>query len=126
MKLNLIIIFLILLSASAYADEISFRAFREKFSPGDTLQLEISILSKPEFPMESKNIKFRSSSSENIRIAPFLTKLNDTLYFLSFDIPQGLNDGIYSVVIENLLFKENGKLVEKSFKKDIKIGREHI
>lgn len=120
MKLSLVVIFLILLSASVYAEELSFSAFREKFSPGDTLQLEISVIAKPEFPMESKNIKFRSSS-ENIRVAPFLTKLNDTLYFLSFDIPQGLSDGTYSVVIESILFKENGKLIEKSLKKDINV-----
>ncbi len=103
-------LFLILLSSLASASEFSFNNLKASYSPGETFQSELSIQVKPEFLPQSKDITLEASDGSSIRIAPFMSKLKDNLYFISFDLPLDIADGTYSVVVENMVFMQDGKL----------------
>src|SRR3989344_8556690 len=110
MRLLYSLLFLILLSSLASASEFSFNNLKTSYSPGETFQSELSIQAKPEFLPQSKDIKLEASNGSSIRIAPFISKLKDKLYFISFDLPLDLAGGSYSLVVENMVFMQDGKL----------------
>lgn len=89
-----------LLLPSVFAQEITSNIYQEVYQPGETFQFEFSAKNLASEP-STANIKLFDSSNNEIKVAPFLLKI-DQNYFVYFDLPENLADGSYKVVLNKL------------------------
>ncbi len=107
------VVFLFLSLSMAFADQhVSITLSRYVHASGETVQAEIS-LSNPARELTSKQIKVRDASGVVVNVAPFLLQLHDQ-YFLYFDLPEILQEGAYTLSLENVPFVVNGTLIEET------------
>ncbi len=117
-------VFLLLsLSFSVHAQElISSKLYKDVYSPGETIQLEIFTQDPIKDP-QSKDISLTQDDTK-VAISPFLKKINQDHYFLFFNLPLTIKDGSYKLGISNIPFIVNGILQEQSHSVGLNIKKE--
>ncbi len=92
-------------------DLIKITPYNIELSPGEVFQAEI-LLEDPASELKKQDIKLYSSTNTQQHIAPFLKELSKDYYFLYFELPFPLENGNYTLKLENLNFIINGVLTE--------------
>lgn len=120
MKFKFIIFFLILFSLNTSAQEINL--LKPIYSPGETLQADIDLqtmaLTKDITP---SNVAFLNASQQNMAVGVILTKISENHYFIYFDLPTQLKDGIYYLNIKDINYRENEVLKQTTISEQFNI-----
>lgn len=115
-----LILLILILAPFAYADKVDLIIYKEIFNPGETVQLVVNLNENPVYKPEINILKFLDSSGSEIKIAPFISRIKDDLFFYSFVLPE-IKDGPYILSLSNLKYVVNNTLKEFSFSKNISI-----
>ncbi len=115
MKKFLIYWFILLLSIlNVYSEShIDVRLYENTYSPGSSLQADISLNTIK--PIDPKDVWIADKYGQKTKISPFLLNLQNSKYFLYFDIPSSLSPGDYNLLIENLFHASDGKLIQDDY-----------
>src|SRR3989338_10597055 len=111
--------FLLLLIALpiASAAEVDLRLYKDKYSAGETLQVDININKMPLNEFDLDSINFVDSDNNEVKIAPFFHKIRENKYYLYFDLP---TKGEFKLRVNNFLYKEDN-LIAKNFETNVSV-----
>ena len=124
MRQVIFILILLVLAEAAYATEFfSHKVHREEYSPGETVQIELELLQRPEKAITPLNLVLRDRANNKIRVSSFFLRTHENKYLIHFDIPEPTLDGNYEVSIVDALFKEDGVLKKIEYPIPLKIKR---
>jgi len=84
--------------------------FKESYSPGETVQLEIEIDLDIVGDLESRQASILNSIGEELRVQVKLLKIEKDHYLAYFDLPGNTEVGSYTFQINNIRYMENGQL----------------
>ncbi|MEK6861307.1 MAG: hypothetical protein AABY07_05025 [Nanoarchaeota archaeon] len=107
------LIILIILHSLNVSANFDFRLYRSELSPGETVQLEL-FFNNTAKDITPLNIVLYDQDNNKKPISPFLKKISER-YLLYFNLPIGLEDGSYKLLLKDIVFKEQNILTEKSF-----------
>ncbi|MEK6922378.1 MAG: hypothetical protein AABX08_01100, partial [Nanoarchaeota archaeon] len=99
-------LFLILLFLPTVYAQTTF--FKESFSPGETVQLEIRINLEVVGDISSNQIEVLSPLGGAFRISANLIKIENDYYLAFFDLPASINEGNYTFKIRNIRYRDGG------------------
>ncbi len=112
-KTNIFFIIFILATAVYAQEQVRLNLAGQTYSPGETVQLEI-LTQDPEVEPSASDLELFDSNSNEIRVAPLLTKIMKNNYYAYFDLPDFLTAGEYKIALSDLRFKINDTLREVS------------
>ncbi len=101
-------------------DLIQLTPLTSQLSQGEVYQTEI-ILKNPINPLKPQDIKLYSSTNILQPLAPFLKEISPNHYFLYFEISQTIQDGDYTLKIEDQSFLINNVLQQVTQEEPISI-----
>jgi len=95
------------------AQPIDISLFQTSYAKGESVQAWINVTGDLRNQIKYSDIGLLKNNQE-IPIYPYLTKLEDSLYFAYYNLPINLEEGEYSFIVKNLMFVENQVLVKKN------------
>ncbi|MBT4058564.1 hypothetical protein HOB87_05695 [Candidatus Woesearchaeota archaeon] len=124
MKKTLVFLFLLIFACNLVfaqtEDLIQITSINSQISQGEVYQTEI-ILKNPINPLKPQDIKLYSSTNILQPLAPFLKEVSSNHYFLYFEVSQTIQDGDYTLKIEDQSFLINNILQQITQEETISI-----
>ncbi len=122
MKLIFSVLLLILVLFNlANAEPVKIEAARGVYTPGETYQAFVGYNVEIRDEVSSVNFEFRRDEVE-VPLALSYISLNNSLGYVYFDFPINLEEGNYSLVVKDLVYIEDGVLVQEDFVQNINLA----
>src|SRR3989344_7053974 len=126
MKWFMIFLIILLLFAVIKAEDIEINLQKEIYSPGETFQALVKLNVEPlnELTASNFNLKYNGTT---VPTAKFIKSLNNSEYYIYFNLPKTLENGSYDFGIYNTLYKKNGLTKNDALTKTFNINKkDHI
>ncbi len=120
MKILYFLLVILVILPFVNADPLSFDIAKNAYMPGETFQAEILFNVDLEDGLSVSDFEVLKDGNE-IEVAYSLIELNSSYYYLYFDIPNDLDEGNYTLVIKNLVYVEEGVLLEENYERSLEI-----
>ncbi|MFH1592519.1 MAG: hypothetical protein ABIB47_04090 [Candidatus Woesearchaeota archaeon] len=95
--------------------------FKESYSFGETVQLEIEFEVDIVGDLESTQASVLKPSGEELRVPISLLKIEEDYYFAFFDLPGNVEAGTYSFQINGIRYREGGQLRFMDVREDFEV-----
>src|SRR3989344_4076076 len=119
-KILFILIVILLMPHIVQAEILDIKLSKEQYSPGETVTAEINVNSPLSRDLQISDFKL-FSQSQNIQISLMRIKINSTLYYVSFDMPNTL-PGEYEFGAYDVFYNADGVSKKITIKKQIQIN----
>src|SRR3989338_7645234 len=108
MKIHLYLFLMFLLISTALAQEevLQVTLNKERYSPGETIQIHITSTATIVVPITLSNIKLLDPKGGDIPIAQGFLKINNNDYYTYFDLPSTLRNDTYTLRIVNVRYQK--------------------
>ena len=126
MKWFMIFLIILLLFPVIKAEDIEINLQKEIYSPGETFQALVKLNVEPlnELTASNFNLKYNGTT---VPTAKFIKSLNNSEYYIYFNLPKTLENGSYDFGIYNTLYKKNGLTKNDALTKTFNINKkDHI
>lgn len=111
-KFILILVLLLVFNfVSGFSLNVNFE--KDSYSAGDTLQADILFDDDIQGEILTEDIELNCNGK--IDVAPFLLRLEDNHYYSYFDLPLNLDNQNCSVILNDIIYSENGFLQQTDF-----------
>ena len=114
---------IIILSVIVQAENSIIESDRTTYNPGETVKSKINLNIQLSKGLQNSDFRLIDSQNNNVPISISKTKINSTLYYVSFDIPS-INPGNYEFGLYDIFYNDNGISKKITIKNNLVINNE--
>src|SRR3989344_5878823 len=97
--------------------------YREVYAAGETVQFEVIFAGDLDKDLGYSNLKFANSANSKINVQFNIEKINSFKYFVYFNLPNNLDDGVYKFAIHNVDIFYNEEIYRVGFEDNFSVAK---